>query len=85
MFLCSYLIDFVGSDEPTWKGVLYAVTLFAVAFSCTLLGTNANHSFYITALRTKSALVSAVYRKSLLLSNSAKRSNVLFTFTNLSI
>ncbi|ODM88268.1 Multidrug resistance-associated protein 1 [Orchesella cincta] len=71
--ILSLLISFVGSDEPIWKGLMYATILFVNAFVGTLFNANGIHKFYMTGMRSKTVLISAVYRKALLLSNSAKR------------
>ena len=79
----SLLIDFVeadATDEPQWKGILYAIVLFLSAFTATLFLAQATHRFYIAGMRARTALVSAIYRKSLLLSNAAKRGNFNFNY-----
>lgn len=71
--ILNLLIQFVESDEPLWKGIMYATLLFCNAFVGTLFNANGIHNFYMSGMRAKTCLISAVYRKSLLLSNSAKR------------
>jgi hypothetical protein len=72
----SLLIDFVeadAEDEPQWKGLMYAAILFICAFVGTCIMAQSTHRFYLAGMRARTALVSAIYRKSLLLSNTAKR------------
>jgi len=80
-FPCSLLIGFV-EDKPTeeaendfvWKGYIYAVLLFVAAFFSTLFMAQYSHRMYMTGLRARTVLVSAIYRKALVVSNAAKRS-----------
>ncbi|ODM94817.1 Multidrug resistance-associated protein 1 [Orchesella cincta] len=73
--ILNLLIDFISSPkEPQWKGILYATILFLCAFIGTLFHANGLHIFCLLGLRIRSTLISAVYRKALLLSNTAKRS-----------
>ncbi len=60
--------------------MLYAGILFTNAFVGTLFAANGVHNFYMTGMRAKIVLISAVYRKSLLLSNSAKRGEMKILF-----
>lgn len=72
--LYSLLIAFVNDpDDYEWKGFLYAFVLFASAFIQTLLMAQYSHRMYMTGMRVRTSLVSAVYRKALVVSNSAKR------------
>jgi hypothetical protein len=78
--LFSLLIAFVKEpDDYVWKGYLYAVILFASAFLQTLLMAQYSHRMYMTGMRVRTALVSAVYQKSLRVSNAAKRGTNLDT------
>ena len=73
-FIFSLLINFVkNNDEEYWKGFLYAALLFLSAFLQTLITAQYSHRMYLTAMRVRTALVSAVYRKALLMSNASKK------------
>ncbi|OXA43509.1 multidrug resistance-associated protein 1 [Folsomia candida] len=84
--ILNLLISYVESDptkEPTWKGVFYACILFGSAFLATVVTAQATHRFYMAGMRGRTALVSAIYRKALLLSNSAKRESTVGEIVNL--
>ncbi|XP_053672165.1 multidrug resistance-associated protein 1 [Anopheles nili] len=77
------IIDFVSGDEPMWKGLLYAITLFVVAGTQTLLlGQYFNRMFFV-GLRIRTALISAIYRKALIISNSARKGSTVGEIVNL--
>ncbi|XP_035914955.1 multidrug resistance-associated protein 1 isoform X8 [Anopheles stephensi] len=77
------IIDFVSGDEPMWKGLMYAITLFVVAGTQTLLlGQYFNRMFFV-GLRIRTALISAIYRKALIISNSARKGSTVGEIVNL--
>ncbi|XP_052866595.1 multidrug resistance-associated protein 1 isoform X2 [Anopheles cruzii] len=77
------LINFVGSDDPMWKGLLYAIAMFVVAGTQTLLlGQYFNRMFFV-GLRIRTALISAIYRKALIISNSARKTSTVGEIVNL--
>ncbi len=57
--------------------------LFGSAFLGTVITAQATHRFYCSGMRARTALVSAIYRKALLLSNSAKRESTVGEIVNL--
>lgn len=71
--IVNLLIDFVSSDQPNWKGYFYTVLIVLVTFMVTILNTQSFYQEYLVGLRVRTALISAVYRKSLRLSNSARK------------
>ena len=72
-----------NKNEELWHGYLYAVLLFLVT-AARILSLNTHHDIAQTCgLRVKSALVAAIYRKSLLLSNSAKTESTTGEIVNL--
>ncbi|RDD40608.1 Multidrug resistance-associated protein 1 [Trichoplax sp. H2] len=78
------LIAFTAdASQPMWQGFAYAFMMFAITFiqSCT------NHQFYhrcfVTSIRLKSTIIWAVYRKSLVLSNSSRKSSATGEIINL--
>lgn len=81
--LLDKIISFAKSDDPLWKGLSYAVALFAVASLNTLLvGQHFTRMFYV-GMRIRTALVSSIYRKSLVLSNSARKERTVGEIVNL--
>uniref|UniRef100_A0A336MEP5 ABC-type glutathione-S-conjugate transporter n=1 Tax=Culicoides sonorensis TaxID=179676 RepID=A0A336MEP5_CULSO len=81
--LLSLIIEFVASDEPLWKGMIYAVSLFLVAAVQTLiLGQYFNRMTFV-GLRIRTALIAAIYRKSLLISNVARKESTVGEIVNL--
>ena len=67
------MIDFVSSNDPYWKGYLYTVLIVLVTFMCTVLNSQAFYREYLVGLRIRTGLISAIYRKSLRLSNAARK------------
>uniref|UniRef100_A0A182WGR0 ABC-type glutathione-S-conjugate transporter n=1 Tax=Anopheles minimus TaxID=112268 RepID=A0A182WGR0_9DIPT len=77
------IINFVSGDDPMWKGLMYAITLFVVAGTQTLLlGQYFNRMFFV-GLRIRTALISAIYRKALIISNSARKGSTVGEIVNL--
>ncbi|XP_076307522.1 multidrug resistance-associated protein 1-like isoform X1 [Tachypleus tridentatus] len=77
------MIDFVSSNEPAWRGFFYAAIMFLSAVIASVI---MNHLIYFVisaALRIKSALITAVYRKSLKMSSSARRNYTVGELVNL--
>ena len=71
--IVNLLIDFVSSDDPDWKGYLYTVLIVLVTFVITILNSQAFYREYLVGLRIRTGLISAIYRKSLRLSNGARK------------
>ena len=68
-----FLINFVSSNEETWKGYLYMVLLVAVNLIMTVLSTNYSYLISLISMRLDSSLKAAVFDKSLKLSSSARK------------
>ncbi|KAF8763126.1 Multidrug resistance-associated protein 1 like [Argiope bruennichi] len=77
------LIEYVKSDDPLWIGVLFAALIF---LNCTLqsvvLGSYF-HRMFIIGMRVRTALVTAVYKKSLVLSSTARKESTVGEIVNL--
>uniref|UniRef100_A0A336KB87 ABC-type glutathione-S-conjugate transporter n=1 Tax=Culicoides sonorensis TaxID=179676 RepID=A0A336KB87_CULSO len=71
--LLNLSINFVTSDEPMWKGIMYAITMFAVATLQTLLLGQYFFKIMIVGLRVRTSIIGAIYRKSLVISNAARK------------
>ena len=78
------LINHVDNEnEEAWKGYLYAAALFLVSVLNTILFNHNTAILLETSIRIKSALISAICRKSLKLSSSARQSFTSGEITNL--
>ncbi|CAH4037823.1 unnamed protein product [Pieris brassicae] len=81
--LLRLLIGFVESNETIWKGYLYAVALLACAIAQTLLLAHYFTRMYLVGMRIRTALTNAIYRKSLRISNAAKKDSTVGEIVNL--
>ncbi|XP_045485372.1 multidrug resistance-associated protein 1 isoform X2 [Pieris rapae] len=81
--LLRLLIGFVDSNETIWKGYLYAVALLACAIAQTLLLAHYFTRMYLVGMRIRTALTNAIYRKSLRISNAAKKDSTVGEIVNL--
>ncbi|XP_058792375.1 multidrug resistance-associated protein 1 isoform X6 [Phymastichus coffea] len=77
------LIQFVKNDEPIWKGFFYAVLLFLTAVIQTLVLSQYFHRMFLVGLRMRTALIAAIYRKALRMSNSARKESTVGEIVNL--
>lgn len=82
--LLDYLITFVrSSDEPEWRGLLYAFSLFALSVVDSIF---MNKQEYLTSVNTmliRTSLTSAIYRKTLRISNQGRKSYTTGQIVNL--
>lgn len=81
--LLGLLIKFVEGDEPMWKGYLYAIALMVIGTSNTFMMTHYFHIMNLVSMKVKSSLVSAIYRKSLRMSNTARKDSTVGEIVNL--
>ncbi|KRZ13593.1 Multidrug resistance-associated protein 1, partial [Trichinella zimbabwensis] len=82
--ILSLLIKFVeNTNEPVWKGYFYSVLMFASALIFTVLTQYHFHMVYQLAIKVRSTLVSALFKKSLRLSNAARRQSTIGEVVNL--
>lgn len=86
--LLGLTIDFIdsskGENRPEfWKGIMYAFLLFIVATIKTLIFTQFFHRIYMVGFRIRTALISAIYRKALVVSNEARKESTIGEITNL--
>ncbi|XP_011699214.1 PREDICTED: multidrug resistance-associated protein 1 isoform X2 [Wasmannia auropunctata] len=77
------LIDFIEGEEPMWKGYLYAVLLLITAILQTLVLSQYFHRMFLVGLRIRTALIAAIYRKALRMSNAARKESTLGEIVNL--
>jgi ATP-binding cassette subfamily C (CFTR/MRP) protein 1 len=83
--LLKYVINFSSpeNNEPAWHGYFYASMLFAAAAIQSIFLHQYFHRVMKTGMRLRSALVCAIYRKSLRLSNTARQSTTSGEIVNL--
>ncbi|XP_016987820.1 multidrug resistance-associated protein 1 isoform X2 [Drosophila rhopaloa] len=83
----SLIISFVEAQEkdpqPEWKGIMYAVLLFILAAFQTFILGQYFHRMFIVGLRIRTALINAIYRKALRISNSTKKESTVGEIVNL--
>lgn len=75
--------SFENRPEPLWRGLFYAILLFIVAILQTILSGQFNQRLSVVALRIRTALIGVIYRKALVLSNSAKKDTATGEIVNL--
>ncbi|CAL1277165.1 unnamed protein product [Larinioides sclopetarius] len=77
------LINYVNTDEPIWIGVLFAALIFLnCSLQSVVLGSYF-HRMFIIGMRVRTALVTAVYKKSLVLSSTARKESTVGEIVNL--
>uniref|UniRef100_A0A8C6YY21 ATP binding cassette subfamily C member 3 n=1 Tax=Nothoprocta perdicaria TaxID=30464 RepID=A0A8C6YY21_NOTPE len=82
--LLSVLINFVkNKDAPTWWGFLIAALMFTCAVLQTLILHQHFQYCFVTGMRLRTGITGMIYRKSLVITNSAKRSSTVGEIVNL--
>ncbi|KAK0171316.1 hypothetical protein PV328_009061 [Microctonus aethiopoides] len=81
--LLKLLIQFVEGSEPIWKGVLYSILLLLTATFQTLVLAQYFNRMFIVGMRIRTALVAAIYRKALRMSNAARKESTVGEIVNL--
>lgn len=69
--------------EPLWRGVFFAFLLFLVAGIQTLFLAQYFQRMFVVGLRIRTAIIGAVYKKALILSNSARKESTVGEIVNL--
>ncbi|XP_067238284.1 multidrug resistance-associated protein 1 isoform X1 [Chanodichthys erythropterus] len=78
------LIQFVNdSSAPTWLGYFYTTLLFVCTCVQTLILQKYFHVCFVTGMRLRTAIVGAVYRKALVITNAARRTSTVGEIVNL--
>lgn len=77
------IIDYVSGDEPVWRGYLYAGLLFGIASTQTLFLAQYFHRMFLVGLRIRTALISSIFRKALVMSNAARKESTVGEIVNL--
>lgn len=83
------LIDFTCDNkkcdvkESTWKGYFYVSLLLLTAVLQTLISAQYFHRMFLVGLRIKTALMAAIYKKVLRISNMARKESTVGEIVNL--
>ncbi|VVC43741.1 Hypothetical protein CINCED_3A019450 [Cinara cedri] len=79
-----YMIAFVGNpNEPEWRGYFYVFLMMLTATLQTLILSQYFHRMYLVGMRVRTALTSAIYRKALRISNTARKTFTVGEIVNL--
>ncbi|KAL5244983.1 hypothetical protein ACI65C_012393 [Semiaphis heraclei] len=79
-----HLISFVrNSNEPLWRGYFYIFLMMVTAILQTLILSQYFHRMFLVGMRVRTALTSAIYRKALRISNTARKSFTTGEIVNL--
>ncbi|KAM5274228.1 ATP-binding cassette sub-family C member 3 [Ctenodactylus gundi] len=82
--LLSMLIRFISNPEaPSWWGFLLAGLMFVSSMMQTLILHQYYHCIFVTALRVRTGIIGVIYRKALVITNSAKRESTVGEVVNL--
>ncbi|XP_064006538.1 ATP-binding cassette sub-family C member 3 isoform X2 [Pogoniulus pusillus] len=82
--LLSILISFIkNKDAPAWWGFLIAALMFICAVLQTLVLHQHFQYCFVTGMRLRAGIIGVIYRKSLVITNSAKRSSTVGEIVNL--
>ncbi|XP_066186418.1 multidrug resistance-associated protein 1 isoform X2 [Sylvia atricapilla] len=78
------LLDFVDNKAaPKWQGYFYTVLLFVCSCLQTLILHQYFHICFVTGMRLKTAIVGVIYRKALVITNSARKTSTVGEIVNL--
>lgn len=75
--------NIVIDRDPMWRGIFYAAMLFLVASTQTLFLSQYFQRMFLVGLRIRTALVGAIYKKALRLSNAARKESTVGEIVNL--
>ncbi|EMP33031.1 Canalicular multispecific organic anion transporter 2 [Chelonia mydas] len=82
--LLSILIGFIkNKDAPSWWGFLIAALMFFSAVLQTIILHQHFQYCFVTGMRLRTGIIGMIYRKSLVITNSAKRSSTVGEIVNL--
>ena len=81
--LFKLLVAFASSDEPMWKGVVYALLMLGCTSFQTICLGRYFYEMYAVGISMRAALTSAVYRKALRVSSASKKETTVGEIVNL--
>ncbi|KAG1680871.1 Multidrug resistance-associated protein 1 [Nymphon striatum] len=79
----NFIISFISSNEPQWKGLLYVVVLFSTAELQSIFLSRYFYHMFAVAMEIRSALIVAIYKKALSLSNEERKLATVGEIVNL--
>ncbi|XP_072337955.1 multidrug resistance-associated protein 1 isoform X3 [Scyliorhinus torazame] len=78
------LLQFINNENaPAWQGYFYVMLLFLCALIQTLILHQYFQICFVTGMRLKTAIIGAVYRKALVISNAARKTSTVGEIVNL--
>ncbi|XP_018568578.1 multidrug resistance-associated protein 1 isoform X9 [Anoplophora glabripennis] len=81
--ILGYIITYVRKGQYEWRGYFFTALLFITATIQTLLLAQYFNRMFIVGMRIRTALISTIYRKSLKISNSARKETTVGEIVNL--
>lgn len=78
-----FLIQYIHQGGPLWEGIVLTLVLFIVSILTALLNASQFHRTFNFGMRIRTALISAIYRKSLKLSSASRRFITIGKIVNL--
>lgn len=81
--LLGCIINFVSSDEPSWRGILYAGSLFLLSIMESLFQNREQYITNLNVMHIRTCVTSVIYRKTLKLSNQGKKNYTTGEIVNL--
>ncbi|CAN8003963.1 unnamed protein product [Ixodes hexagonus] len=77
------LLGYIEGDDPTWKGIVYALCMASDMFMSDLLAVHIDRRVQLMGLNIKTVMVAAIYRKALRLSTESQREYTVGGLVNL--
>jgi ATP-binding cassette subfamily C (CFTR/MRP) protein 1 len=82
-FLLGALIEYVANDGALWKGLILTFTFFGISFLLAILNNYQVFVAFQVSFKVRASLISAIYRKALKISSTAKRDTTIGEIVNL--
>nr|XP_014086909.1 multidrug resistance-associated protein 1 isoform X2 [Bactrocera oleae] len=84
--IISFVEDYADENserQPEWKGIFYSALLFITAAAQTFILGQYFHRMFVVGLRIRTALINAIYRKALVISNATRKQSTVGEIVNL--
>uniref|UniRef100_T1J4L1 ABC-type glutathione-S-conjugate transporter n=1 Tax=Strigamia maritima TaxID=126957 RepID=T1J4L1_STRMM len=82
-FALRFLIDFVSSDEPSWRGYLYCCLIMFMGIMAAFFYTQQYWIAFRMGMQLRASIISAIYRKALRMNSNIKSSSSTGEIVNL--